>query len=121
MSPSLGSYAECEVHPEAGVPSARGEMGPSHIQFRLTQIWDLCLSLNSESFVSRPISSGVIYNLLTCQNYLVARTFQFYGTREEDVVFEMNMLMQVLLEFPQPVVERVEGRAGVLWGCEVHT
>ena len=51
---------------------------------------------------------------------LSGRRFQLDGTWKEDVVFEVDVLMQVLFEFPQPVVERVEGRAGVLWGSEVR-
>ena len=33
----------------------------------------------------------------------------------------MDMLMQILLEFPQAVIERVEGGAGILWSGEIPT
>src|ERR1019366_1644400 len=32
----------------------------------------------------------------------------------------MNVLMEVLLKVPQPIVEGMKGRAGFFWGCEVR-
>src|ERR1700738_887996 len=44
---------------------------------------------------------------------------QFDGARKQDVVLQMNVSMQVLLEFPQTIVERVKGRAGILRSGEI--
>ena len=41
------------------------------------------------------------------------------GPREEDVVLEMNVLVQILLEFLQALIERVKGRAGTLRSGEI--
>jgi hypothetical protein len=42
------------------------------------------------------------------------KTFHLDGPRKKNVVLEMDVLMQVLLEFPQTVVKRMKGRAGNL-------
>jgi len=47
--------------------------------------------------------------------------FQFYGTREEDVVLEMDMLMEILFEFSQHVIARMKGRAGIFWSGKGST
>ena len=52
---------------------------------------------------------------------LTDRLFQFDRSRKVDVVLEMDMLMQVLFEFPQAVIEGVEGRTGIRWSGEVRT
>ena len=52
---------------------------------------------------------------------LTGQILQFDGTRKENVVLKMDVLMQVLLEFPQAVIERMEGRAGIRWGGETST
>lgn len=41
------------------------------------------------------------------------------GLREEDVVFEVDVPVQILLEFPQPVVKPMEGRASASGRCEI--
>ena len=38
---------------------------------------------------------------------------QFNGPREQDIVLQVNVLVEVVLEFFQAVVERVKSRAGV--------
>src|SRR5271169_5262375 len=72
---------------------------------------DTCAQLPWVTFLPAILGLGLIL--------LPAKSFHFHGTRKEDVVFKVDVLMQVLLEFPQTVVERVKGGAGILWSSEV--
>jgi hypothetical protein len=53
--------------------------------------------------------------------HLTGRLLQFYRPRKVNIVFKMDVLMQVLLELPQAVVERVKGRTRILWSREIST
>jgi hypothetical protein len=52
---------------------------------------------------------------------LTDRLLQFNRAWKVDVVLEMDMLMQVLFEFPQAVIEGMKCRAGIRRSGEVRT